>query len=266
MFSNNLVMAIKANGKVLREFDGKVYLPFGSEYSILLKNLAHKKVKVTVSIDGSDALDGTALIIDGRDEVDLKRFIRNGNFESGNAFKFIEKTAAVEKHRGNKAEDGLITITYEYEVDAYVRPRGIVAGWGKKGCDYNDWSLNDTQITYTSNSLDDSSSMYRGIVGQTHSSNALYSTPMAAAASEPLNDNGVTAPGSITDQKFVQASPFYGDGKRHNMTIELKGQNGNTPITKEVTVKRLTSCSMCGNKVRQTDKFCSQCGAAVEIV
>ena len=39
MYNNKLVAAIKSNGKVLREFGEEVYIPFGSEYSILIKNL-----------------------------------------------------------------------------------------------------------------------------------------------------------------------------------------------------------------------------------
>jgi hypothetical protein len=34
MYSNKLAVAIKANGKVLREFKDEVYIPFGQEYSL----------------------------------------------------------------------------------------------------------------------------------------------------------------------------------------------------------------------------------------
>jgi hypothetical protein len=34
MFSQKLVACIKANGKILREQNGMVSLPFGSEYAI----------------------------------------------------------------------------------------------------------------------------------------------------------------------------------------------------------------------------------------
>ena len=39
MYHKKLVASIRTNGKILREFKDTVYLPFGSEYSILLKNL-----------------------------------------------------------------------------------------------------------------------------------------------------------------------------------------------------------------------------------
>ncbi len=39
MYKQNFVVVVKCNGKILREQDSDVvYLPFGAEYSILLKN------------------------------------------------------------------------------------------------------------------------------------------------------------------------------------------------------------------------------------
>lgn len=125
MHKSNFVTAIKVGGKVLREFDNSVYVPFGSEYTILLKNLSSVRARVSVSIDGDDALDGHTLIIEAKDSIELKRFIKNGNMKTGNAFKFIEKTAKVEKHRGNRAGDGLITVTYEFESQYFNRPNPI---------------------------------------------------------------------------------------------------------------------------------------------
>ena len=38
MYLQKLAVAVKVNGKVLREVGDTVYIPFGSEYSILIKN------------------------------------------------------------------------------------------------------------------------------------------------------------------------------------------------------------------------------------
>ena len=54
MYQSKLVASLKANGKVLREFKDKVYVPFASEYSILLKNLNTVRAEVHVYIDGED--------------------------------------------------------------------------------------------------------------------------------------------------------------------------------------------------------------------
>src|SRR5271157_4610433 len=115
VYHQKLVACIKVNGQVLRESDNSVSIPFGSEYSVLLKNLNSKRVQVKVSVDGTDATDGTWLIIGPNQTIELERFIRNGNLQSGNKFKFIPRTKQIEKHRGLKADDGLVRIEYKTE-------------------------------------------------------------------------------------------------------------------------------------------------------
>src|ERR1700722_6153234 len=97
MHSNKLVVAIKTAGKVLREQGDKVYLPFGSEYSIFLKNLNSVRALVRVSLDGQSVTDGEDLVVNGNSSLDLERFLKKGNMENGNRFKFIERTAKEEQ-------------------------------------------------------------------------------------------------------------------------------------------------------------------------
>lgn len=115
MYSNKLVASLKANGKILREFKDTVYIPFGSEYSFLLKNLHTQRAVVNIFIDGTNVVEGGLVIASGQ-EVNLERYIKNGNLSEGNRFKFIERTAAIEDGpRGVKLEDGLIRIEFQYE-------------------------------------------------------------------------------------------------------------------------------------------------------
>src|SRR4051812_35487175 len=107
MFSNKFVAAIKVDGKILRELKDSVYIPYGSEYSILLKNLESRKASVSVSIDGVDVGEGVTFVVEPNSELELKRFVKNKNLTEGNAFKFIERTEQIEEHRGVKLEDGL---------------------------------------------------------------------------------------------------------------------------------------------------------------
>jgi len=266
-------MAIKANGKVLREFDDTTYIPFGSEYSILLKNLDPKrKVKVTVHIDGQDALDGTSMIIDPKSELDLKRFIKNGNLSEGNAFKFIEKTEKIEQFRGNRAEDGLITVKYEFQRLPVISITHLNSYPYKTY--YNDGTWYESMATMSFG--DTTSERPRGILpdvpdgvlrGATSCSVSDNSTNINYLSNVAQNTAGITAPGSVTQQQFRVAEQFYGDSNILTMTVQLKG---GTPegkkVTKEVAVKKLVRCSMCGTNVRQTAKFCHECGASVQIV
>jgi len=118
MYNNKLVASIKANGKILREFKDTVYIPFGQEYSFLLKNLNTKRAIVNIFIDGDNVVPG-GLVIDVGREINLERAIRNGNLTEGNKFKFIERTSLIEDGpRGIKLEDGLIRIEYQFELYA----------------------------------------------------------------------------------------------------------------------------------------------------
>ena len=65
MYNNKLAVALKANGKVLREQKDKVYVPFGTEYTILIKNLNTVRASFTIEIDGQDATQNVSLIING---------------------------------------------------------------------------------------------------------------------------------------------------------------------------------------------------------
>lgn len=128
MHSNKLVVALKHNGKVLREQkdkDGNVttFLPFGSEYSIFIKNLNSVRALVRVSLDGQSVTDGEDLVVYGNDELNLERFLKAGNMNNGNKFKFIERSAKVEAHRGIEAEDGLLRVEFQFEK---VTPKPVV--------------------------------------------------------------------------------------------------------------------------------------------
>jgi hypothetical protein len=276
MFSNNLVMAVKVNGKVLREFDGTVALPFGSEYSIFLKNLSSRTAEVSVIIDGKSATDSTKLIINPGQDIELKRFIKNGNLEAGNAFKFIEKTEQISEYRGDMPEDGLITVTYEFEreptkaiwsVPSYPLPPDrppYYPNYPYPTCKYAVTQYGTTNV--------DGPNILRsvgstGIGGGTTTAATYNSTTLQAGVYGQPSPDGITAPGSIVDQKFSKCLGIIGDGKVHSMTLKLVGKlKDNTQVSAPVVVKKLERCSMCGTYTKQTAKFCHNCGASVQIV
>ena len=111
MFNEKFVTCRKANGKILREVKDTVFIPFGQEYSILLKNLNSVRALVHIQIDGQEVCP-SGLVLDANKEVDLERFVKDENLTSGNRFKFIERSASVEAHRGIKAEDGIIRVAF----------------------------------------------------------------------------------------------------------------------------------------------------------
>ena len=94
MYQNKFVASLKSEGKVLRERNGNIRLPFGSEYSLLLKNLESRNVVVSVNIDGEDVLDRNRLVIGPNAELELEGFMRGRTAK--NKFKFIKRTQNIE--------------------------------------------------------------------------------------------------------------------------------------------------------------------------
>lgn len=305
MYSNKLAVAVKASGKVLREFKDAdntdtVYVPFGAEYTILIKNLNTVRVQVRVELDGTDATEGTWLVIDANSELELKRFIKNGNLQSGNSFKFIERNAAIENGpRGVKAEDGLIRIEYQFEKpyvyeplvvkSFFPRDRWIKREYWERDRDYYPifGDLLNTTATFSASptkSADASTgSVMRGMsmsasaasasIGSVNAfhSNAMLSDTMAvaqnAAAPTVINEAGITVPGSQSDQTFTTVAAFAVEATKHVMVIKLLGETeSGKPVVKPVTVKSRPKCVTCGHVNKAKAKFCSECGTSLEIV
>jgi hypothetical protein len=300
MYSNKLATAIKVNGKVLREFKDTVYIPYGSEYTILVKNINTQRAVVNVFIDGDDILPG-GLVLNAGQEVDLERSIRNGNLTEGNRFKFIERTENIENGpRGIKLEDGLIRVEYQFEIprpvisvsDSFWKqyPPGVRGGWlndisgstGVSGSGFtNDSYSSTTSTNYNVNgimrSVDFSAGEKTRITASSATSATLQSMNISASVGEVhdgsatmdcnFNDVGITVPGSKSTQKFQTATIGTLEAEKHTMVIKLLGDLGNNkPVVKPVTVKSKPKCVTCGKLNKANSKFCTECGTSLELV
>jgi hypothetical protein len=258
MYNQKLVASIKANSKVLREFKDTVYIPFASEYSILLKNLNVTRAVVNVFIDGENVVPG-GLVIDPGRTVDLERWIKNGNLSEGNKFKFIERTQAIEDGpRGIKIEDGLIRVEYQFEL-----PRPVL--------NIPQWSSSAIYGSSLTRSISGSTGDWAGPAGAVTCSATLNSVStdsfnVQASGASFKNETGITVPGSKSTQAFQTVTVGALESTVHNIVLKLVGDLGdNKPVTKPVTVKAKPKCVTCGKQNRAHAKFCSECGTALEI-
>jgi hypothetical protein len=297
MYQSKLVASLKANGKILREFKDTVYIPFGSEYSFLLKNLHTQRAVVNIFIDGENVVEG-GLVLDPGREVDLERYVKNGNLTEGNRFKFIERTQAVEDGpRGVKLEDGLIRIEFQYEQPRPVfEPRWVPGHYeydkystltrglfnnamyggsvGISGSTGDRFSINASGSTVQCNV----NGALRGVdysKGESVKATAAAAINQVAPQSNELhdgmatcdwNDVGITVPGSRSEQKFSTVTMGALEAEKHSMVIKLLGETpNNKPVLKPVTVERKPECVTCGKKNKAHAKFCTECGTALEI-
>lgn len=297
MFNKNLAMAVKVEGKVLREIDGKVYLPFGCEYTLYFKNTSTRRVKIKVTVDGQDAMDGAKLIVNANSTAELKRFMKNGNLNEGNSFRFIEKTSKISQHRGDRIEDGLITVEYEFEQERPVIttttpywPKGV-RGFEHPQYYDNTFFLADNSVY--SNSVHDGQASMDWSDGASTGPVSLNALSVTRSHAVPQNTAGITAPGSHNTQQFTTSSWYMTDpNSKASMTIELKGEvesddinvtvhcdgsitasttgslhiNASTiGVQAPVTIKTKVECTMCGSEYKAGTKFCSECGASLKL-
>lgn len=277
MYSNRFVCSLKVGGKILREDQGVVALPFGSEYNILLKNLNSRRCMVKVSVDGQDATEGTKLIIGPNDSLELERFIKSGNLEKGNRFKFIERTKNIENHRGIKEDDGLIRVEFwaEKEVidEPIIRkhyydewdpvPRPYYPSWKPTWYCGTYSHTGGLSLTGAMNSSGIQGSQFTqsGNVASVHNQSVNMLRSVAS-----LNDNGITVPGSESNQRFQSSFGFQIESNSHVIVLQLRGETRSGKVSKPVTVDLKIKCPTCGKKQKPFDKFCGECGTAINII
>lgn len=286
MYNQKLVASLKANGKILREFKDTVYCPFGAEYSILLKNLNTVRAVVNVYIDGENQTPG-GLILNAHQEVDLQRSIKNGNLTEGNCFKFIERTGAVEQHRGIKLEDGIVRIEYQFEIPRPVlqvndtswmndthkfrytgSSGGLTNTVGTAGATSGTMNINGMLRTADYSKGETLRAMSSSATAEYMATNNIttQSNVHDGMATMDWNDAGITVPGSKSTQKFQTAYIGALDPQTHSIVLKILGETpDNEPVRKPVTTKHKPKCVTCGKQNKATAKFCTECGTALEI-
>lgn len=275
MYQDKVAVALKVNGKVLREFGDTVYIPFGSEYSLFIKNLNTVRCLVSIEIDGQDVGDGSAFVVPANGSINIERFIKNGNLSSGQRFKFIERTSKIEEHRGVGVEDGLIRVEFEFEKPVqtstfYIPPVKEIHHYHHDYWPYRTFG----STSGISGSLGDSAQLRSvgsaDLMNVSYASNASISKGMSqpeveVKTSGMVNDAGITVGGSVSSQQFTKVDDFPTDGVKHVMVMKLLGEVGQNKVQEPITVKTKQKCPTCGHMNKATAKFCSECGTGLVV-
>jgi hypothetical protein len=272
MYQNRFVVAVRVNNSVVAEQEpGKVLVPFGTEYSIFLKNLNNRRALAQVTIDGADVSGGQRFIVPANGYIDVTRFITNGNLNQGNSFKFLKHTSGTKEHRGVRSDDGLIRVEFWLEqVPQYafntVYPVQPQYDWISKGVKLGEpltgySSGPDFGLLYNSVGTASSKSEMRSMEA-TAALSANCVGFAAAAAAEP----GFTAPGSVNNQQFATGAWFATETQSEVIVLQLVGEVAQAPVQKVVPARSAPKCSSCGRRNRASSKFCSECGTSLILV
>lgn len=246
MYKNKFVAVIKCQGSILRERTGGVVnLPFGSTYSILLKNKHSRNALVSIEVDGKDVLNGHQLIVAPNSSDEIKGWMRN--MRQTSKFKFINKTKKIQRYRGDFIDDGLIRVTYQFEKE----PEPV------------DWVYLNRPTTYFggNNSGGYAKATWTGNTGDYVSCYNVSASSSLSKCSAPRADEGITVRGKKINQNFTYGSIGEVERAVNTIVLQLKGVTKRKKVvTKPVTVRGKITCDVCGKKSATTARFCSRCG------
>lgn len=245
MFHNNFVVAVISNGKICREIDSAVILPFGSEYSIRLRNKESRKALVSVYVDNRDATEYGKLIIPPDGYVDLEGFMDAKNGILGK-FRFIEKTKQISDHRGDSIDDGLITVKYRFEKPVVEVPIQVEVPWYhkpplKKYEPYAPPGWPNHDIICSSEPTFDTTAKMK-----------------FSSCTQALD--GITVPGSDSNQTFKTGSIGLMKDTEYTIVLQIKGTKNEQQVEKPLLIKDHEICPTCGSKNKSLHKFCFSCG------
>lgn len=286
-YQDQFVAEVKCNGRILRIRDDSVYLPFGSEYSLLLKNLNSRRASVKIHIDGEDVLGGSSLVLGPNESTELEGFL-SGNV-ARNRFRFIQKTKEIQDYRGDKIDDGFIRIEFAFEKEKpEIIKRSIITEEHEhhhhhhhhhhdfryyQPFTYYGWN----DVTYTSNSgggggtqssAEPISAEKLSSESVKMSNSLLHSSTRDLGVevfdSTPLEDEGITVKGSECNQMFRYTTVGELEQAK-TIIIRLKGTTKNETVVEEpITTRTKLKCSTCGKNSRSSFKYCPNCGTYLE--
>lgn len=233
MYKNNFVVAVKNNGKILREHNSDtIYLPFNSEYSILIKNKDTRKAVVSIEVDGVNAFSGNSLVVDGNTSQEVLGFMRD--MTETNRFRFIRKTKEIRDYRGDRIDDGLIRVSYQFERHCFnILP---LVSCNKK-------FLHDDIGYYTGNDYN------------------TCSFTSSCSCDNTYKNDGITVKGSKVTQRYNYGLVGALEDEIYTIVLQLKGKTTSKKyINMPITVKTKIKCETCGRKNKSTNTFCYNCG------
>lgn len=291
VFSNQFIAVITCQGKILRELyynqESKIRIPFGEEYDIRLKNLSSLRAVVDVSVDGVDALNGSRLVLAAGETHDLEGFM-NGNVVR-NRFKFIKKTEQIADYRGDRIDDGIVQVKYQFEKEpTYFEPVKVIHHWPKypePWYPYRNpcWPSHGNEITYgtkcNTRLQEETKTGYGSLLrsgpggsscaSQSISNDADFCTEQNLVSRDldsPVSDEGITVKGSQTNINYSMTylGELYPDV--NTIIFKLVGETitGHKVVRTPVTVRTHLTCPTCGTRNTSRNRYCSNCGTCLE--
>lgn len=267
VYKNNFICVIKNKGRIMRDHNGVVKLPFGAEYSILLKNKDSRTAIARISVDGEDVMGGHRYIIPGKSQRELKGFLKGLN--ATHKFRFIKKTKQIARYRGDRLDDGMVEVEFWYE-QAVTTPWVVYDDEPRKRSPWPDPSPWDTTTFGSSTSGFTNATYNSANFHQVKCSSPRVKSSITTSCNVPTpkRDEGITVKGSKANQNFQYGNVGTLESHSSTIIIRLKGtvkkRGRNRPVKKVIATRSRIQCTTCGRKWRSHLKFCGNCSTALD--
>ena len=265
-FSNNFVVCVLVDGKVARERKaGRVPVPFGTEYTIRLRNKNDRDAVATIKIDGEN-VSGNGWIVRAKSHEDIER-----RLDSPTKFKFVSQDSGEAVDAGKNGDpvqkNGLIEVSWRLVKPPtpahYVTPRTPLS-WVVKSPPqpfYHE-SVLSRPVLRCAPSMS-------GFVSPTvtGTSVSLSNVSVVPATSHTMDfcvtsDAGCTVEGSHSNQSVNYQSVGELEAQPTVITLLLVGcQTFTFSSSGEIiTAKPTKFCEQCGAGRNMSARFCGDCG------
>ncbi len=269
MYKNNFVLTILRNGKLQKEMDGNVGLPFGTEYKIRLKNKNCRQAMAKVFIDNIQVCSLGDFVIGAGSSLDLERFVET-SLARGKKFKFVSLDHS-EVDDPTSSENGIVKVEFRLEKQTpficfdpvKIKPFPFVGedynGTGNfKHYDWTYWCDNDSSGKKSGNTYicNDAKSLR-----STHDGSACYVNYCSTNIGPPESLTGATVGGGDSNQQFYYASDFNVEDIPTVLTLKLvsSGDLNNKKVV-STKISKGRHCTACGRAVKSYYRYCSNCG------
>lgn len=259
MYNDKFVLSVIHDGHPVKEtgYRGNKYLykgmkevvvPFDSEYIIRLKNKNNRACTARVFIDDKLVSKLGDFIVYAGGTVDLERFV-DRSMTDGKKFKFVPLDHK-DVDDPTSSENGIIKVEFRKakQKDSITLYPGVI--WPTQPNTLpttTTWTSCDWTYTYANKTNDD-------LTQVSYCNSNIDSGVVNCRADTPVSD-GATVEGGSSTQSFVHSNL---DVEDNAVILQLKIVG----IDKKVDTHDSANiyCTQCGNKARNTDKYCSKCG------
>lgn len=261
MFKDGYVVSVlrRTDNVPVREVDGKVHLPFETEYNIRLRNRNSWECVCELWLDGRKVMLDGRFVVPANGYLDVERFVEE-SLKEGKRFKFVPLTDKKVNDPG-EPENGWIEARFYrvrspiiYDIHTPERRKEWRQGLPRRRSNesYPYWPVigNSTITPYTTLGVDNSTVKIN---------DATFTTSHSFAGIPISSKAGATVEGSQSDQEFVTVSKDVDESSWTVIRLKIEGIS-----QQEFDAVVLSYCSSCGEKVDHKDNFCGKCGSRLK--